>query len=290
MNKQYLKENGLYDAHKQFMRLCEWSYSPSALEEEGDEQQDPNAAGGNPMGGADPSMGGDPSMGADPNAMGNNADPSMGADPNTMGADPNMAGGDPSMGADPNAQDPNAMGDDMGMQDPMMGGDPMMDDPTAMDDTEQDDVIDVEDLTQAQEKVNDKVNHIGKDLGSVDTRIDKLMVALDKMETMINNNNAKIEDLNKQVQDRVPLPVEKLNLRALDSYPFNVKPTAYWEKKINNGNPNYAITADNSKPPQEEYTIKQSDIDNLNTKDIEDSFDSFIDDDMRQSINRIFDL
>ena len=37
MNKKYLKENNLYEAHKQFMRLCEWSYLTHNLEEEGDD-------------------------------------------------------------------------------------------------------------------------------------------------------------------------------------------------------------------------------------------------------------
>ena len=38
MNKKYLKENNLYEAHKQFMRLCEWSYVPKTLEEEGEDE------------------------------------------------------------------------------------------------------------------------------------------------------------------------------------------------------------------------------------------------------------
>lgn len=290
MNKQYLKENGLYEAHKQFMRLCEWSYSPSALEED-DAQQDPNAdpnamgADPNAMGGADSSMGGDPMGGTDP-SMG--ADPN--ADPNAMGGDPNA---DPSMGSDPNAMgtDPNAMGGDM-MDDPnAMGGDPMggdmMDDPNAMGDDNE--VIDVEDLTQAQEKVNDKVNHIGKNLGSVDDRINSLMKALDKMEAMINKNNAKIEDLNNEFQKRIKTPTEKLNLRSLDSYPFNVKPTEYWDKAVKDM-PQYSVTDDNEIPTQKEYTIHQSDIDSMSDKEIEDSFDSVIDDNMRQDINKIFGL
>ena len=34
MNKKYLQENNLYEAHKQFMRLCEWSFVSKPLEEE----------------------------------------------------------------------------------------------------------------------------------------------------------------------------------------------------------------------------------------------------------------
>ena len=272
MNKKYLKENGLYDAHKQFMKLCEWSYSPTTLEEDDmaqDNNQDQNGgqAGQPPMGG-----------GADPMGGGQG-----GQDPMAGGADPmGGQGGDMSGGTDPMGgagQDP--MGGDA---DPMGGLDPMGDDTEGGEDEE---VIDVEDLTDAQEKVNDKVNHIGKNLGGVDKSITKLMATINKMETMIKNNNEKIEALNKEFMQRVKTPTEKLNLRSLDSYPFNVSPKDYWEKTTQD-NPQYSVTDDNSIPTSKEYTIRQSDLDNVNSKDIEDSF--FIDDMMRQDINKIFGL
>ena len=72
-NIKYLKENNLYDAHKQFMRMAEGYLRQENIEEAG-EDEDSNA-------GADPNaMGGDPNAGADPNAMG--ADSTGGADPN----------------------------------------------------------------------------------------------------------------------------------------------------------------------------------------------------------------
>ena len=40
MDKNFLKEKKLYEAHKQFMRLCEWSYVPQNIEEEDDDQND----------------------------------------------------------------------------------------------------------------------------------------------------------------------------------------------------------------------------------------------------------
>ena len=116
-----LKENNLYEAHKQFMRLCEWSYVPTTLEEEGDDDM--------------PQDGGAP--------MGN--------------------------------EDPNAAPMDNGA----MGG-------------EVETVIDVDDITNAQEKMNDKVNVVGQDLGKVDSKIEALLQSLSKMETMINNNNEEI--------------------------------------------------------------------------------------------------
>ena len=245
MNKKYLKDNGLYEAHKQFMRLCEWSYASRPLEEDGEEgQQDPN-------------------MGGDPNAMGGAPDPNMGGqDPNAMGDDANAMGGD---------------------EMPPMGEDPMMDDPNM---GEEDDVIDVEDLTNAQEIVNDKVSHLGKDLGNVDTTITKLMQTVDKLESMIDKNNEKIDKLNSEFQSRVKTPTERLNLRSLDSYPFNVKPTEFWDKVSQN--PNYDISMNNAEPTADKtYEIKQDDVNAMNDREVEDSF---IDPDLNQTIEKIFGL
>ena len=131
MNKKYLQENNLMQMHKQFMRLCEY-VSAVPLTEEGEEEEDPTMVGGD-----------------DPNAA------PQGGDPNMMGDDPTMGGQDPN--AAPQGGDPNMMGDDptMGgemppMEDPTMGGQ----DPNGM--GEENEVIDVEDITDAQEKTNDK--------------------------------------------------------------------------------------------------------------------------------------
>ena len=86
MDKKFLKENNLLEAHKQFMRLCEWSYTPTAIEEDDDQEQqdmannDPNAMGGNGMPPTDGGMNG----GADPNAMGGMPMDQGMMDPNMM--------------------------------------------------------------------------------------------------------------------------------------------------------------------------------------------------------------
>ena len=278
MNKKYLKENNLYEAHKQFMRLCEWSYMP--LEEEGDEEQDPNAGGMPPM----DDMQGDPNMGGE----------DMGGEMSMDGQDPN-AGGMPPM--DGEQGDPNMGGEDMGGempmdgQDPMMGGEgmPPMDDPMMDDEMgEDEEVIDVDDITNAQEKMNDKVNVVGQDLGKVNDKIEALMQSLSNMEQMINNNNAEIASFKQEFEKRNPTQTEKLNLRSLDSYPFNVNPKEYWKEKGIDPNSNYSGYGDNDKPTTQEFEITNNDVDDFDEKMVEDSFN--IDDDLQQSIEKIFNL
>ena len=294
-NIKYLKENNLLSAHEHFMKLSE-SYVPNFPEEEVDEADDQGAQDPNAMG-SDPSQ--DPSaMGGDPSAMGNDMaqDPSMGADP-SMGND--MAQ-DPSMGA----QDPNAMGGDMSQDPSAMGGDPsamgndMTQDPSAMgvdpsamggDESEgQDDgdTIDIDGLTRAQDKLNVKQNHVGMDLSKVDTKIKTLIDTIQNLQDKLDANNSEIESLKSEFEKRNPTQTEKLNLRSLDSYPFNVKPNEYWEKKARQGG--YDTYSDNDEPTSKEYVITNNDVDNP-TRDVADTFFKIDDDDI-QTMDKLFKL
>jgi hypothetical protein len=294
INIKYLKENDLYEAHQHFMRLAE-SYIPTVLPED-EEQEDPNA-----MGGQDPMGGGDPNAamgGGDPNAMGGQ-DPMGGGDPNAMGGDPSamgaqdpMGGGDPSaMGGDPNAAmgggDPSAMGGDP-MADPMggdMGGEDPMADP--MGEGEDDgSTIDIDGLTKAEDKLNIKQNRIGRDLSKVDNRISTLIDTIQALLSKVENNNNEIESLKNEFEKRNPTQTEKLNLRSLDSYPFNVKPNEYWAQKAKEGG--YEAYADNGEPTTKEYVITNDDVDNP-SDDIANTFFNINDDDI-QTLEKIFNI
>ena len=292
-NIKYLKENNLLSAHEHFMKLSE-AYVPNFPEEEVDEAddqgvQDPSAMGGDPsqdpnaMGGDPSAMGGDPSQ--DPNAMG--GDPSMDADPNAMGADPNMGGDPNAMGGDP-SQDPNAMGGDpsaMGMGDDL-GADPNAiggDESVSQDNG---DTIDIDGLTKAQDKLNVKQNHVGRDLSKVDTKIKALIDTIQNLQDKLDANNSEIESLKSEFEKRNPTQTEKLNLRSLDSYPFNVKPNEYWEKKARQGG--YDAYSDNDEPTSKEYVITNNDVDNP-TRDVADTFFKIDDDDI-QTLDKLFRL
>lgn len=265
MDKKYLKEQNLYEAHKQFMRLCERTYFPESLEEDEaedmpqDPQQDPNAA---PQ---DPNMGGEmpPMDGQDPN-MGGEQAPMDGQQPmdGMDGQDPNMA---PPM-------------DDMGMGDPNMA--------QPMEPQEDETVIDVEDLTDAQEDMNKKVNTVGRDLGKMEDKITQLMTSIDDMMRRIDSNNAEIQAFKQEFEKRNPTQTEKLNLRSLDSYPFNVNVKDFWDKK--NGTSNYDVYTNNEERPDDKRSLEitNSDVDDFDERTIADSFK--IDDDLQQTIEKIF--
>ena len=262
-NIKYLKENNLLSAHEHFMKLSE-SYVPNFPEEEVDEADD--------QGAQDPSaMGSDPSQ--DPSTMGGD----MSQDPNAMGVDPSQdhsaIGGDPSMGNDMS-------------QDPSMGADPSAmggDESEGQDDG---DTIDIDGLTRAQDKLNVKQNHVGMDLSKVDTKIKTLIDTIQNLQDKLDANNSEIESLKSEFEKRNPTQTEKLNLRSLDSYPFNVKPNEYWEKKARQGG--YDTYSDNDEPTSKEYVITNNDVDNP-TRDVADTFFKIDDDDI-QTMDKLFKL
>ena len=266
------------EAKKRFQQITEYVVSQGSrqvleADDETEEPQgdmggeDPNAMGGDPnaIGGEDPNMmGGDPNaMGGDPNAMG-------GEDPNMMGGDPNAMGGEETpegfapqdaMGADPNMMggDPNAM-----------GAEPMQPD---------DEVIDVDELTDSQEETE-------KEVAKINSKFDKVLKAIGAFEELLRSNDEKIEGLKSEFEKRNPTKIEKLHMQTARSYPFNQTPEEYWKEK--EATSNYEII-DNDDKEAGKFVITADEVNgNENWKEISDT----LDDDIlfNQTLNKILGL
>lgn len=207
-----------------------------------------------------------PDGGMDPNAMGDNTMPDGGMDPNAMGGDPNAMGGDPNMmGGDPNAMggDPNAMGGET----PPQGFAPQGQPEPNVPEEEEEEVIDVDELVDTQEKTEHKLDKLA-------TKFDDLLDKIDSFEKRIDDSNERMETLKSEIEKRNPTPVEKLSLRAKDSYPFSVSPEEYWKDK--EATSNYSTEDDNNGADDRIYQITKDEIDNFNDyASMEKTFDNF---------------
>lgn len=275
---EFLKRNGMYEQYKKFNRITklnEFVNYSTPLEEEGEDDQQ---GGQDPMGGA-PQGGGDPMGGA----------PMGGQDPNAGGQDP--MGGAPQGGEDPMGGAPMGGQDPMGGEDPMgggmpgpEGGDPMMGDPMGGGmPGEEDDVIDVDDLTKAQEKTNSKVNTIGKDVEGMDDKFAALIGKIDSLTQQLDANNREIENFKAEFNKRNPTPKEKLEQRAKSSFPFSQTVDDYWSK---NTPDNYTTGGDEEEKVYEIELDGNDDIDELDDKTIERSF--VVPESLKYDIKRIF--
>lgn len=277
-NIKYLKKNNLFEAHQHFLKLSE-AYVPSFPEEDMNEADDEQGMEDQAQ------LGGDAQQAQD--GMG---DPSMGMDDSQgqMGGDMMSQDGGDAMQGTP--QD--GMGDPMQDQGVDSSLPPSQEEPmdtdSMGDDGEQDDgdTIDINGLTKAQDKLNIKQNHVGRDLSKVDTKIKDLINTIQSLRDKLDANNSEIESLKSEFEKRNPTQTEKLNLRSLDSYPFNVKPSDYWAEKAKQGG--YEAYGDNDEPTSKEYVITNDDVDNP-SRDVADTFFKIDDDDI-QTLDKLFKL
>lgn len=269
MDKKFLKEHYLLEFHNQFKRLSnlkEWSFIPNELsEDEGEENSQED------MSQDDVSQNGIPQ------------DNNMQDDTNSN--TPQTDDGIPQNNDLNNPPEGGDMPQDDNIQNSPMNTDfssPMEDD--SQEDGEE---IDVTDLTDAQEKLNKKLNIVGKELSNNDNTIDKLMQSLNKIENIIDSNNKKIADLKQEIQKRNPTPLEKMDLRAIEtSGPYNIRPNDYWDNKISKDE-NYAVFDENNPNSKEkEYIITASDVDKLSPETIDNPFSN----EWNVDLNRIFNI
>lgn len=96
---------------------------------------------------------------------------------------------------------------------------------------------------------------------------------LSNLESQLSKMDTIASKLGKLEQD-IKTPEEKLELRSLDSYPYNMKLSDYWEEKASKDN-GYRITTGekNIDGEKEEYTLRPEDIDSsYNEQDVKKSF------------------
>ena len=276
-NIKYLKKNNLFEAHQHFLKLSE-AYVPSFPEEDMNEADDEQGMEDQAQLGGDAQQAqdmGDPSMGMDDSQgqMGGGMMPQDGGD--AMQGAPQDGMGDPMQDQGVDSSLPPS-------QEEPMDTDSMGDD----DEKDDGDTIDINGLTKAQDKLNIKQNHVGRDLSKVDTKIKDLIDTIQSLRDKLDANNSEIESLKSEFEKRNPTQTEKLNLRSLDSYPFNVKPSDYWAEKAKQGG--YEAYGDNDEPTSKEYVITNDDVDNP-SRDVADTFFKIDDDDI-QTLDKLFKL
>ena len=230
-------------------KRCLYEYTNAAgsfdISEDGDEvdmQQGGAPEGEMPTGGDPNAMGGDPNMMGDPNAMG--GDPNMMGDPNAMGG----TAEDGVEGFNPEGSDPNMMGDPNAM-----GGEAMQ---------PNDEVIDVDDLTKAQESAEEKID-------AMNSKFEKLMGAVEvlvKQNAQREKEAAEAErraaeqqaNLEAELEKRIPTPQQRMTMRSTKSAPYAMTPNEY----MNNYAPdNYSDEDDNNGADDMQYQITKDDID-----------------------------
>lgn len=181
------------------------------------------------------------------------ADPALaGAPP----ADPAVAGPPPVGGAAPAAPIPPAAPVDV-------ANDPDVEEIGDEKEDENKEELDVTDLVATQKNIEQKQEEYFDNLFNQLKTLEQKLGEMDNLVTTINNLEAKFDKF------RPKTPQEKLELRSLDSGPFNQKLTDFFEDK----------EQDMERSGKNEYVLTTDDADNYSTNDIEKSFNNYDDED-----------
>jgi hypothetical protein len=135
--------------------------------------------------------------------------------------------------------------------------------PAETDTTEEIDITDLVNMTKSLKKdVEDSKNENGDVIGKMDdvfTKLSDLEFKLSQMDQVM----AKIDELGAKVEASKPKTgVEKLEMRSLDSYPFNEKPQEFFAHK----------QGEMQASGKNEYVLTKDEVENYPTDTIKTSF------------------
>jgi len=131
--------------------------------------------------------------------------------------------------------------------------------------------IDVTELVQNTKEAKKSSDNATEKINGLLTKFNELSTHLDKMSEI----NTKIDNLENEIEKRNPTPEEKIEMRSLSSYPYNLKLTDYWADKDSP----YNVMDDEEKNDNNEYVLTKDEVDSdYNDIHVKDSFDTHGDD------------
>lgn len=131
--------------------------------------------------------------------------------------------------------------------------------------------LDITDLVKSQKNVEDKQEEYFNNLFKHLTDLESKLGEMDSIMTKLNDLEMKVEKM------RPKTAQEKLELRTIDSGPFNQKLSDFFEDKQD----------DFEKTGRDEYILTQDEVEDYSNADIKKSFRNFGDDEQETSFNQI---
>ena len=126
--------------------------------------------------------------------------------------------------------------------------------------------IDITDLVNMTQNIKNDLDSSKSDNDAVLGKMSDLFGKLDDLESKLSQMDdvmTKIDGLESKVtQMKEPTPQEKLEMRSLDSYPFNQNPSDFFSQK----------QSEMKKSGKNEYVISKSDLEDINSGEMRASF------------------
>lgn len=286
MDKKFVENSNLNEAVKRFQEIANYKspkqslneyafFQQGQLEEEGENDGELQQPQNNMQHPQNPSPDAQNQGGGTNGQMGMEMPPQgeqipQNGDMSAQGQDMmSQQGGDMGMQQPPMDGDMGEMPTDDGQQGEDMGGFGDADGDIETEEMEPDDeVIDVDDLTQSQEATEYKID-------GVDDRLSEIFAVVKNFSDKLDKQEQSIMNLKDEFEKRNPTQTEKFNIRSQAGGPFNQSVSGYWDK-FSQENPNYEVIRDNdvsTADEQKKFNITKDDISGLNMKNISDTLD-----------------
>ena len=247
------KKNLLKEELKRHMQLLEYTFYMPEADDDGVDDTENLIFGSEKLYEQDPVPGEDPA--ADPFATPGGPGEEVTTDTEVIS--PEGEEGDPlDTPAGEEEVEVDAEVDPFGGEEGMEVEDEFAEEPVGGDETVEVDVTDIV----------DKAEETRTEIEGLTTKMDELMGNFNELSTQVTGMDQvinKIENLEKEIEKRNPTPVERLEMSSLDSFPYSVKLTDYWDDKegYDNGE------------EEKDYTLTKQDVDDYSSTEIKNSFD-----------------
>lgn len=124
--------------------------------------------------------------------------------------------------------------------------------------------IDITDLVNSSKDTKEKIEGTNELLNNLISKFDEFENKMSAFDQIVG----RIDQLEQDLDKRLPTPVEKLEMRSLDSFPYSVKLSDFWSEEVDN------IEDDVTKTDNEEYILTPEDIKkDYSASSIKTSFD-----------------
>ena len=139
--------------------------------------------------------------------------------------------------------------------------------------------LDVTELVNKNTEIGDTVEKFSTQLMDIETKFTELNSKLDTMDSLFQ----KIDNIEDEIQKMAPpTPEEKMELRSLDSYPYNQRLDDYFDQKKSQYKRLRGIDLEpqTDDSVEKEYTLTQGEADNWDDNSIGKSFNPSFDDEI----------
>ena len=110
--------------------------------------------------------------------------------------------------------------------------------------------VDITDLVNSTKDTKDKIEGTNELLNSLISKFDELETKMTSFDEILN----RIDKIEQDFEKRLPTPVEKLEMRSMDSYPYNVKLSDFWSDEVEQ------IDGDDETKSGEEYILTPEEV------------------------------